>query len=363
MRLAGMAGIGAFVAAFLVAATQAAGADYPAILAEKPPRLLSAYGFFEGIKAGSGISKPAQGVVEYDLATPLFSDFAVKIRHVHVPEGKPAKYTVSEALDFPVGAALVKTFAFPADFRHPQENVRLIETRVLLHQADGWKAMAYVWNEEQSDAELKIAGKRLDLSFVDTKGEEVSFSYAVPNRNQCKGCHAISGQIAPIGPKARNLNRDFDHGADQAGNMGAGPRNQLQWWAANGLLAGLPDEGVEKAVDWLDEKAPLDARARAWLDVNCAHCHRAEGPASNSGLFLTWGENSEVARGVLKRPVAAGRGAGDNQFDIVPGRPEQSILITRVASTEPGVMMPELGRALTDERAVEMLRQWILTLR
>ncbi|MCG6857664.1 MAG: hypothetical protein LJE67_06315 [Salaquimonas sp.] len=358
MQFRQMAGLAVALGAMLIALLPASAADYPAILAEKPPKLLSEYGFFQDIEKGAGISKPSAGIVEYDLATPLFSDFAVKTRHVHVPEGQPAKYTASEALEFPIGTALIKTFAFPADLRHPKDNVRLIETRVLSRHEDGWHAAAYVWNDEQTEAVLKIAGKRMDLSFVDDKGEKVSFSYAVPNKNQCKGCHAINGKITPIGPKARNLNRDFDHGAIQAG----GPMNQLSWWAENGLLAGLPDTGVEKAADWLDESASLDERARTWLDVNCAHCHRPEGPASNSGLFLTRGEENPVARGIMKRPVAAGRGAGDDQFDIVPGHPDQSILIRRVSSTEPGVMMPELGRALTDKRVVDMLRQWILTL-
>ncbi len=343
-------------AGLLNAGAPAGAADYPAILVDKPPKRLSAYGFFEGLAKGTGISKPAEGIVEYDLITPLFSDFAVKTRHVHVPEGQAAIYSEKEAFDFPVGSALIKTFAFPADFRRPDEDIRLIETRVLLRHEDGWQAMAYVWNADQTDAELKIAGKRLDLSFVDMKGEAVSFSYAVPNKNQCKGCHAIDGEITPIGPKARNLNRDFSHGSDAASN-------QLAWWADHSLLEGLPESGVQQAANWLDADASLDLRARTWLDVNCAHCHRPEGPASNSGLFLTFDEPNPVARGIGKRPVAAGRGAGDNQFDIVPGHPERSILITRVESTEPGVMMPELGRALTDERAVDLLRQWILTLR
>ena len=350
--------LAALFVALLAAPWPAMAADFPAILADKPPKLLSAYGFFDDIKAGAGISKPANGIVEYDLITPLFSDFAVKTRHVHVPEGAAAKYDEKEAFGFSVGSALIKTFAFPADFREPDKNVRLIETRVLLRHEDGWQAMAYVWNDDQSDAELKIAGKRLDLSFIDMQGKPVTFSYAVPNKNQCKGCHAIDGVVTPIGPKARNLNRDFDHGAIQ----GDGPANQLQWWAAHGLLDGLPETGVQQAANWLDEAAPLGLRARTWLDINCAHCHRPEGPASNSGLFLTFDQPNPVARGIGKRPVAAGRGAGDNQFDIVPGHPEQSILITRVESTEPGVMMPELGRALTDPRAVDLLRRWILTL-
>ena len=325
--------------------------NFPAILAEKPPRLLSQYGFFNG----PGISNPAVGVVDYDLATPLFSDNAVKFRNVIVPDGMPAQYDGDEVMDFPVGTALIKTFAFPADSREPEKNLRLIETRLLLRQENGWQALAYVWNEDQSDAELKVAGKRLTVDFIDKAGEPVSFEYAVPNKNQCKGCHSINGEISPIGPKARNLNHGFDYGE--------GTENQLARWIGTGLLTGAPQPADAPSVpDWLDETAPLDARARAWLDINCAHCHRREGPASNSGLFLTWSEKDQTAYGINKRPVAAGRGSGGLHVDIAPGKPEESILLYRVVSDEPGVMMPELGRSLTDPRAVELLRDWISSL-
>ncbi|MFZ1680013.1 MAG: hypothetical protein WAT70_03245, partial [Rhizobiaceae bacterium] len=105
------------------------------------------------------------------------------------------------------------------------------------------------------------------------------------------------------------------------------------------------------------------ARARAWLDVNCAHCHRREGPASNSGLFLTYDETDRTALGINKRPVAAGRATGDLEFDIVPGDPEASLLLRRVESAEAGVMMPEIGRSLVDKEAVALLRSWIATMR
>ncbi|MFZ1813979.1 MAG: SO2930 family diheme c-type cytochrome [Rhizobiaceae bacterium] len=321
------------------------------ILEGDPPKLLSEYGFF----SGEGIGNPARELVPYELVTPLFTDYALKYRHVLLPEGEKAGYVAEEVVDFPVGSVLLKTFAYPADFRKPEKNVRPVETRLLLHRQDGWLALAYVWNADLSDAELKVAGKRLPVQFIDGEGVETSFEYAVPNKNQCKGCHALNGAVTPIGPKARNLNRQTDYGA--------GPVGQAEHWIRAGMIEDAPDPAAwPKATDWLDSNAGIDARARTWLDVNCAHCHRREGPASNSGLFLTSDEKDRVALGVGKRPVAAGRGAGEWEFDIVPGDPEASILYHRVASTEPGVMMPELGRTLKDHRATELLREWILTL-
>ena len=326
----------------------AAAVSPDAILAGKPPRQLSEFGFF----ADMGAQRPAEGVVPFAPITALFSDKALKYRFVHVPAGEAARYVADEAFAFPVGSALVKTFAFPADFRTPDSDVRLIETRVLLRQADGWNAWAYLWNEDQTDAVLNIAGARIDVAATDEQGAPLAFTYAVPNKNQCKGCHALDGEIVPLGPKARNLNGD--HAYED------GPRNQLAHWRDAGMLDGLPAIADLPAVpDWRDEDAGLDARARAWLDVNCAHCHRRAGPASNSGLFLTYNETDPRALGIGERPVAAGRGSGGRSFDIDPGRPENSILLYRVESTEPGVMMPELGRVLPDPEAVALLRRWI----
>lgn len=333
-----------------VAPAYAVSAD--AILAAKPPKNLSEFGFF----ADAPKQRPADGVIPYHLATPLFSDFAEKYRFVHVPQGQQVVYNADEAFEFPVGTALIKTFAFPADLRKPDVDVRLIETRVLLRQEAGWQAWTYLWNAEQTEAELKIAGAKVDVAIIDPDGAPRAFTFAVPNKNQCKGCHAFNGEIVPLGPKARNLNLEHAYAE--------GPANQLAHWTQAGILTGAPDPASAPAVPvWGDAAAPIGARARAWLDVNCAHCHRREGPASNSGLFLTWGEQSPVAIGVGKRPVAAGRGSGNRAFDIDPGSPDNSILLYRVESTEPGVMMPELGRTQTDPAAVAVLREWIEKMR
>lgn len=323
-----------------------------AILARTPPKLLSAFGFFDDLAAQA----PAAGVLPFDLNTPLFSDGALKRRFVYVPKGKAAAYHDSEAFEFPVGAALIKTFAFPADYRQPDRDVRLIETRVMLRQESGWQAWAYQWNEEQTDAVLRIAGAKAEIATVRADGSPLAFTYSIPNKNQCKACHAMGGELVPLGPKARNLNRTFSY-AD-------GERNQLERWTEAGILqAGQGAAGAPSVPDWRDASADLEARARAWLDVNCAHCHRREGPASNSGLFLTFLETQPAALGIGKRPVAAGKGSGGREFDVKPGDPDGSILLYRVESIEPGVMMPELGRHLPDPEAVKLLRDWIAQLR
>lgn len=309
------------------------------ILGDTLPAKLSDFRFFIDARAG----KPNARVAPYRLNTPLFSDYAEKFRFLYVPPGKVIAYTDEGVLDFPVGSALIKSFGYPADMRQPGRDVRILETRVLLRRTSGWVALPYVWNADQSEAVLKRGGTRLAVSWIGPKGESRAISYAVPNQNQCKECHGLAGAVVPIGPKARNL----DDGA------------RLQRLYRSGLLDRVPAE-APRLPRWDDPATgTLDQRARAYLDVNCAHCHNRQGAASNSGLFLGFEEPDRVATGIDKRPVAAGRGSGGLELDIAPGHPERSILIYRMNTTEPGLAMPEVGRALVHDEAVALLGEWI----
>ena len=336
----------------LGAAPAPAPVDVKALLAEKPAPTLDAYRLFTDEHGRA----PNAGLVPYSVNTPLFSDYAEKHRLVFVPAGQRVRYTAEGAFDFPVGSTLVKTFAYPADFRRPADDIRFLETRLLIRKKAGWTAVTYVWNAEQTKAVLKRAGTRLAVSFVDAQGRRREVDYAVPNQNQCKECHAVSKQLKPLGPKARNLNGDFAY-AD-------GRENQLVRWRKVGILAGGPEPAAApRTAVWDDPSESLERRARAYLDANCGHCHNPRGMASNSGLNLNAEEARMSALGVGKRPVAAGRGSGGLEVSIAPGHPEQSILVHRMESTEPGVMMPELGRSLRHEEGLKLIRDYVASLR
>lgn len=72
---------------------------------------------------------------------------------------------------------------------------------------------------------------------------------------------------------------------------------------------------------------------------------------------------SPMALGIGKAPVAAGKGSGGRLYSIVPGKPDESILLYRIESVDPGVMMPEMGRRLAHKEGVELVRQWILEMK
>ncbi len=329
------------------------GTSTPVETAPAHPEKLSEYGLFQG---AANAQKAAAGVIPYDLNSPLFTDYAEKFRFVKLPEGEAATYHEVDEFDFPLGTVIAKTFGYPVDARDPSKGRRLLETRILKHEPDGWVGLPYIWNEEQTDATLEVAGDLIDVSWVDEHGEERTNNYIIPNANQCKGCHEQSGRLVPLGPKARHLNKDFVYDD--------GTENQLAHWTRLGALADAPQpSAAPKLAVWDDpHSGSLDERARAWLEINCAHCHNPGGAARNAGLDLTASQDQPNKYGVFKTAVAAGRGAGGFDFDIYPAHPEESIFMYRLTSTDAGIMMPELGKRLIHTEGVDLIREWIASM-
>jgi uncharacterized repeat protein (TIGR03806 family) len=306
-------------------------------------KMLSSYRLFDDLSA----HEPADGVFRYDLNTPLFSDYTAKDRFIFIPPGNSFAWVDYESFELPVGTIIVKTFSYPADLREPDGPRDLLETRLLLHRPDGWDAAAYVYDDTEEEAYLSLAGETIHTEWIHTAGEARSNEYLVPNKNQCKNCHREHDDVlGPLGPKARHMNRD----------------GQLEALIAAAALTGAPtDPATWPMTPVFDDPATgdVEARARAWLDVNCAHCHNPTGPARTSGLDLTASQTDPSKYGVCKPPVAAGGGSGGRSYSIVPGEPDASILVYRIESTAPDVKMPELGRNLVHDEGVALIREWI----
>ncbi|MGL5905509.1 MAG: SO2930 family diheme c-type cytochrome [Shewanella sp.] len=347
---------------------QATGANvsWDALLKANCPKL-SDYNLFSDAK--NPTTGANSGGVPYDLNTPLFTDYASKYRFVYLPNGQKATYSENEAFDFPVGTVIAKTFALPADTNvRGIANETLLETRLLIHRPTGWTALPYVWNAAKTDASLAKAGAVSNQTIVH-KGENLAFNYVVPSMNQCKQCHQYKANentnavFVPIGPKARHLNRNFTY---PDGDM-----NQLLKWQALGILQGVPNlSEMPKVPAYQDSDAAglaslsdaaLMQTAKGYLDINCAHCHRPEGNASNTGLKLeywrAYSDDAGFSHGTCKSPVAYG--GGNLGFDIVPGHADESIMHFRMASTTAGDRMPEIGRSLAHGEGVALIAEWI----
>ncbi|MGO2135781.1 SO2930 family diheme c-type cytochrome [Marinobacter sp.] len=354
------------------------GVNWDALMTETCPKL-SDYNLFAD--ASDPTAAPTGGGVPYDLSTALFSDYTSKYRFVFVPEGKTVGYNTSEALDFPVGTVITKTFALPENTALREGEELVIETRLLIHRSDGWVAFPYYWSSD-SDATLAIAGKRLsDLTTINNQGQEITFDYAVPKAADCTSCHSVVPNLAdsdddreqiflPIGPKARYLNKDHTYSDGTV-------YNQLQYWAEGELLTGLPFDlqSVEQAPVFNDQTSlaslndnELNAAARAYLDINCAHCHRSDltlptdyaGPAGSSGVQLEYNRiyaDSPGKFGVCKEAAAGGKDG--YPFDVIPGNPDESYLLFRMTTDDSRHKMPELARNTMHQEGTELIRSWI----
>jgi uncharacterized repeat protein (TIGR03806 family) len=316
-------------------------------LTEPFPQKLSQWHLFVDDKG----QRPNHGVLPYDLNTPLFSDYAAKHRFVWMPSGTAAQYRRDDVFDFPVGTILVKSFGFPDG----NGDEKLIETRLLVRGRDGWVGLAYVWNGKQTEARRELVPDPVPVSYQDSSGKRHAFTYYIPNANECKQCHENSRVMLPIGPKARNLNKDYAYAE--------GAANQLMRWTQVGYLEGAPaPPDAPKAARWnAPESGTLEDRARAYLDNNCAHCHQPGATAGYTGFDLRLTTTGLAALGVCRSPNSAGR-VGSLIYDLVPGKPEQSILVARMESTRPKEMMPQIGRSQVHEEGVALVREWVRSL-
>lgn len=315
---------------------------------------------------------PLLGVEPYQLNTPLFTDYALKLRTLWLPEATSLTLAADGQFDFPVGAVLSKTFYYESSNSGASKPVkarrssavalaevelnsnRLIETRLLVNTSYGWVGLPYIWNAEQTEATLEIAGGRASIELSGANGESQTFSYGVPNILECAGCHAPNHSdksIKPIGPSLANLNIAAPYpGADQ-----------LQRFTSRGWLKGGWDTQAA-LVRWDDQAKSVEERAKAYLQVNCAHCHNSVGAADTSGLYLNSDNPNGSSYGLCKPPVAAGKGSGGRLVDIHPGAPEKSILSYRLHSIDPGEMMPEIGRTIVHAEGVALVDEWIASL-
>lgn len=311
---------------------------------------LSDYGLFEGRLREF---QTAERVISYDPVSALFTDYAYKSRFVWMPSGAEARVLddAEGTIAFPDRTIIVKNFYYPADFRKEDGQIRVLETRLLVKRAGKWEAFPYVWNADQTDAVYKVVGAEIPVTWKDESGEEQVISYIVPNKAQCKSCHNVNEEMKPIGLKAKYLNGKRRQGQDE---------NQLISWEEHGFLAPLADlDRYPRMAAYEDESEALEDRARAYLDINCAHCHRAEGPASTSGLFLTYEEKDPLKLGIFKTPVAAGFGAGSFTYDILPGNSAESILTYRMGTNQVGAAMPEIGRVSVHAEGLALIKAWI----
>lgn len=334
------------------------------------PRRLSETGLFKSVKAHT----PASGVLPFEINASQWADHAQAERWIGLPgDSSIGVHSKAErvqgsmfnrVMDYPRNAVLMKTLSLEIQQGDPTSQ-RRIETQLLHFNGYDWRGYTYRWNDEQTDAELvdaKGATTTIDVVDKQASGGIRKQTWRFPSRMECIRCHNPWAEFS-LAFNTAQLNRprtDED-------------RNQLEWLYEHGalhdVLPGIDPEDkfavVEPPVppterprlfDPGDESASLTERARSYLHVNCAHCHRFNGGGS-ARIYLPFDQSIYKTEAIDTRPSQGGFGIDDARI-IAPGAPYRSVLYFRIAKTGAG-HMPHLGAKLIDESGLQLVHDWI----
>jgi hypothetical protein len=278
----------------------------PTTEADRPkqpfPTKLSETGLFASVPE----HRPHPAALPFDVCAPAWADGASAERFAALPgyekvEQKPQP-NAGGAWTLPNGSVLVQTLSldrFNADGKPAKERV---ETRLMVRQ----------------------------------QGEWVGYSRA-------------AGFVLGFNPA--QLDRDHDYGGVTDDQL----RTLEHIGVFQGALSKRPDDRP-RLVDPYDEKAPLEARVRSYLHVNCSACHVKEG-GGNARMELGVATSLRRTHLIDEVPIHTRFEVADARL-VAPGAPERSVLYQRI-SRRGANQMPPLVSAEVDRRAVEMIASWI----
>jgi uncharacterized repeat protein (TIGR03806 family) len=259
-----------------------------------------------------------EGTLPYDVRVPFWSDGADKTRAVAVAGA--ASIGADGDWDLPPGTVLVKSF-----FRGETP----VETRLLVRHVDGgWAGYGYAWREDGSDAD-----------FVETTREATvaGAPWVFPATRECAGCHTeVAG--GSLGWTSAQL----------------AVGDQLQVLADAGAVGEVP---AADPLPIASEGATVEAQARAYLDVNCAMCHRPDGPDGRASMDLRYATALPEAE-LCDAPPRGGDLDIDGAVLLAPGEPTRSVLSARLRSTG-FAHMPPIGIRTVDAEGADLVDAWI----
>jgi glucose/arabinose dehydrogenase len=263
---------------------------------------------------------PAGGADPYSVIAPLWSDGASKERFLLRPAGQPAEWRDVDAFSVPVGTFAVKTFV---------RDGRRLETRVIRRTEAGFDAASYRWRGDLSDAD------RVDEPTPIGTG---AAAWTIPGPDDCRSCHTDAAGFL-LGVNARQIRAAA-----------------IARWSREGRLTGAPPPRSVARHARLRGAARLEARARSYLEANCASCHRPDDP-TNASLDLRAGTPLADTGMLDALPQHGDMGIVDARI-LAPGDPDRSTLLARLRATGEG-RMPQVGTVLPDRAAIRVLRRWI----
>ena len=310
--------------------------------------LLSATGLFTDLASLT----PAAGLIEYAVTEPHWNAGAVSRQWAAVPDASRIGFAGDDPWSLPVGSVAVKQISIAT----ADAGDRRLETRLLVHDATGWQAFTWLWDTDQMDAQLVTTGTNVDLEVPNTGGGTEAISYRVPSQGECLGCHTESAGVT-LSTRTRQLNRDFDYAGTTANQLDT--LNSVQLFDRD-IYAGANTQAGDYPVHTPSSGSDdLEARARSYLDSNCANCHRPNGPTPSALDLRAKVANAEL-NALNVAPTGDTLGIGNAQI-IAPGDAERSVLLARMRR-EDGLRMPPIGTARADADGAALVEAWINSL-
>ncbi len=324
---------------------------------DSAPQLLSQTGAFQDLQTLT----PNPGVIPYDLIESFWSDGAEKKRWLVIPndgshDTPQEKISFSEDGDweFPVGSVLIKHFEMPIDELNPSIKRRL-ETRFSVKASSGhFYFLTYKWNNEQTDAVLLNARLDETIQISTSDGSVRNQTWTYPGTPDCISCHNPATK-GTLGPRTRYLNSDMLYPTTGL------TANQLVTLSHIGILDESIDDNTVlgyqtyKAID--DSSASLNDRARSYLDLNCAYCHRPGGTGDRAQFDLRL-SNDLVQTGLMYANTNTPLGIPGERI-VVGGDASKSILYHRTESIDPTIAMPPVAKNLVDQHGLDLIELWI----
>ncbi len=298
------------------------------------PSKLSASGLYSNIETRT----IAPGIIPYSVNTPFWSDGTDKERFLALPGNAQIGFSRDGAWNFPAQSVLVKNFYLAE---------QIVETRFLVkHPNDSaWDGYSYMWDEDGRDATLLQDSATRTYT---VNGRE--HAYYFPSRSECLVCHTAASGYA-LGLRTDQLNGEH--------NYGTVTDNQLR--TLNHIDLFSTDIGTDLATlprlpNPANENASVAARARAYLDVNCAFCH-SPGGSGRSDMDLRFTTPLAQMR-LLDVPPRFGNLGLAEARRVKSGDPLNSILLARMLDLG-RARMPNLASLHVDEEGTRLLTRWI----
>ena len=310
------------------------------------PATLSATGLF----ADTPSLRPNPGVVRYELNAPAWHDGAEAVRHMAVANREtPINIRKGDQLkkswEFPEGSAFAQTFSFGG---------KRIETRVI-HQSSGeWKFLAYRWRDDQIDADL--ADENGAMVTLPAAKDSPALNHRIPSRAECAACHTQRSFFV-LGLRTEQLDKLIESEAGKINQLDELVSRYPTWFREADV------KRWKRPPAWpnlFDPEVSLELRARTYLAVNCAHCHRESGLGGRAEFQLLSGLTLEETRMLGAKPVAGLTGGPDARI-ILPGHPNKSELLGRMKVRGNG-QMPLFDSNVIDEKGVDLISKWIASL-